>query len=197
MIERTIRKVLDILLENKRISAEEYEEFVYVLLGDVESFIVTGSIFFLSILADQIIPSMFFLVFFFSLRKRTGGYHLNSFSKCYIGTIILYLIITVMVYFSCQSIGVFVFLAMIAMIIIIILGSVNHPNMDMDDVELQKSKTISRSIVLIEFSFILLLKEFENTEYVIAYLSSAIVLCAILLILAKLTGQEVKWHGKK
>lgn len=100
MIERTIRKVLDILLENKRISAEEYEEFVYVLLGDVESFIVTGSIFFLSILADQIIPSMFFLVFFFSLRKRTGGYHLNSFSKCCIGTIILYLIITVTIYRS-------------------------------------------------------------------------------------------------
>lgn len=30
-------------------------------------------------------------IFFFELRKRTGGYHLDSFYKCYFATVAIYL----------------------------------------------------------------------------------------------------------
>ena len=34
---------------------------------------------------------MNFYIFFFELRKRTGGYHLDSFYKCYFATVAIYL----------------------------------------------------------------------------------------------------------
>ena len=81
---------------------------------------------------------------------------------------------------------------MIAMAVIMLYGSINHPNMDMENDELQKTKTIARIIVGIEFSVILFLKWLGNAEMLVAYSCLAIVLCAILLVLAKLTGQEVE-----
>lgn len=34
---------------------------------------------------------MILYIFFFELRNRTGGYHLNSFYKCYFATVAIYL----------------------------------------------------------------------------------------------------------
>ena len=34
---------------------------------------------------------MNFYIFFFELRKRTVGYHLDSFYKCYFATVAIYL----------------------------------------------------------------------------------------------------------
>ena len=36
---------------------------------------------------------MIFYIFFFELRKRTGGYHLDSFYKCYFVMVAIYLVV--------------------------------------------------------------------------------------------------------
>ena len=36
---------------------------------------------------------MNFYIFFFELRKRTGGYHLDSFYKCYFVMVAIYLVV--------------------------------------------------------------------------------------------------------
>ena len=192
MTERLLRRFVDLLLENGLISKAEYEDFVYVLLGDVESLMVITSILFLSIMIGQIIPTVGFLICFFALRKRTGGYHLDSYFKCYIGTLCLYIIITIIAYITFECTEILLGSAMIAMAVIMLYGSINHPDMDMENDELQESKMMSRIIVGMEFSVILFLKWLGNVEMLVAYSSLAIVLCAILLVLAKLTGQEVK-----
>lgn len=94
MTERSIRKIVNLLLKNGLVSETEYENFVYVLLGDAESLIVIVSILLLSIMLGQAMPTIGFLISFFALRNRTGGYHLDSFYKCYWGTMALYLLIS-------------------------------------------------------------------------------------------------------
>lgn len=192
MIEQLTRKFVTLLLNNNLISITEYEEFLYVLLGDVESLVIIVSILFFSTIVKQVIPTISFLVFFFTLRKRTGGYHLKSYFTCYIGTLCLYVIITVIAYMASGCTKILIGFAMIATLIIIWIGSINHPNMDMENDELQNSKKMSRIIVASEFSIILFLRWTGCSKMIIAYSSLAIILCTILLIFAKLTGQEVK-----
>lgn len=40
MTERSIRRIVNLLIKNGLVSETEYENFVYVLLGDAESLIV-------------------------------------------------------------------------------------------------------------------------------------------------------------
>lgn len=191
MAERGIRSIVGLLLKNDLITKAEYEEFVYVLLGDFESVMVVISILTLGVISRRIIPTISFLLCFFSLRKRTGGYHLNTYAGCYICTLCLYLFITKSACYLMQHINFFVSLAMIAGCIVMMLGSVNHPNMGMGKDELAESAMIARIIVGIECLFILSLRWLGNAEMIVVYSGMAIVLCAALLILAKLLRQEV------
>lgn len=192
MTERSIRRIVNLLIKNGLVSETEYENFVYVLLGDAESLIVIVSILLLGIIIGQAMPTIGFLICFFALRNRTGGYHMDSFCKCYWGTMVLYLLISGIVCVASEYTGVFLGSAAIAMAVILLFGSINHPNIDMENDELQESKTMSRIIVSMEFCVILFLVWMGNAEVIVAYLSLAIVLCAILLIMAKVSGQEVK-----
>lgn len=107
MAERGIRSIVGLLLKNDLITKAEYEEFVYVLLGDFESVMVVISILTLGVISRRIIPTISFLLCFFSLRKRTGGYHLNTYAGCYICTLCLYLFITKSACYLIQHINFF------------------------------------------------------------------------------------------
>ena len=84
-----------------------------------------------------------------------GGYHLDSFYKCYFATVAIYLAVmltvTSLVKYQQWLLGTVV----IAAIYIVITGTVNHPNMHMNAEELMESKKLARLIVLLEVSIIL------------------------------------------
>lgn len=192
MLERIVRKLVDLLLKNGLISKEEREEFFYVLLGDAESLLIMISILLIGIIAGQVMPTVSFLICFFALRRRTGGYHLSSFYRCYIGTVCLYVLITVISDYVSGYEEILIGFAVIAGIVILCIGSINHPNMDLEQDELHNLKTMARVIVALELLAILFLEWLGNAEMIIVYSSMAIILCATLLIVAKLAGQEVK-----
>ena len=54
-----------------------------------------GSIIVISLAFHKLFPTIFFLVFFLELRKRTGGYHLDKFYICYLATVVSYLVIVI------------------------------------------------------------------------------------------------------
>ena len=94
---------------------------------------------------------MILYIFFFELRKRTGGYHLDSFYKCYFATVAIYLAVmltvTSLVKYQQWLLGAVV----IAAIYIVITGTAVHMNSE----ELMESKKLARLIVLLEVSIIL------------------------------------------
>ncbi|MCX4354504.1 MAG: accessory gene regulator B family protein, partial [Lachnospiraceae bacterium] len=133
-----------------------------------------------------------FLVFFLSLRKRTGGYHADKFWQCYLVTVIIYIsIIQAATVLSETPIAVYVMLSL-AVLVIGVIGTVNHPNMDMDKDELQEAKKAARLCVLMEASVIVALIALKINELYVSYMSLAVILCASLLCVAKIMKQEVK-----
>ena len=79
-----------------------------------------------------------------------------------------------------------------AVLVIGVIGTVNHPNMDMDKDELQESKKAARLCVLLEAAVIAALIALKINDLYVSYMSLAVILCASLLCVAKVMKQEVK-----
>ena len=83
-------KITDYFISNEVISEDNREENVYgleVMIGQIVSY---TTLIILSIWKKNIIHLILFMIVFFNLRERTGGFHASSRIKCYAGTIILY-----------------------------------------------------------------------------------------------------------
>ena len=158
----------------------------------MEKFITIGTIILISIAVQKFLPTLFFLIFFLGLRKRTGGYHFDKFYQCYLASVLSYLAIlgisTSLAAYPQWLLG----MLLLAMLGIGMIGTVNHPNMHMDSAELIESKKEARIIVLLEGSIIFCSVLLGADMVYISYMAIAVILCAALLCIAKILKQEVK-----
>lgn len=192
MIEKMVLKLIGQLEAKKMIYKADSEYYEYALVTLTERTITVGTMLLIGLAFNQFIPTICFLVFFLSLRKRTGGYHADKFWKCYLMTVIAYIVIMqVATVLSENPVAVYVMLSF-AVFIIEIIGTINHPNMDMDINELRESKKAARFCVLMEVLAIAVLDTLKINDLYVCYMSLAIILCASLLCVAKIMKQEVK-----
>lgn len=192
MIEKIAIDLVDQMTETKLIHKDMAERYIYVEICWMEKFITIGTIILISIAVEKFLPTLFFLIFFLGLRKRTGGYHLDKFYQCYLASVLSYLVIlgisTSLVGYPQLILGMLLF----AMSVIGIIGTVNHPNMHMDSAELAESKKEARIILLLEGSIIYCCVLLGAHLIFISYMAIAVILCAALLCIAKILKQEVK-----
>ena len=192
MIEKIAIDLVDQMTETKLIHKDMAERYIYVAICWMEKFITIGTIILISIAVEKFLPTLFFLIFFLGLRKRTGGYHLDKFYQCYLASVLSYLVIlgisTSLVGYPQLILGMLLF----AMSVIGIIGTVNHPNMHMDSAELAESKKQARIILLLEGSIIYCCVLLGAHLIFISYMAIAVILCAALLCIAKILKQEVK-----
>ena len=78
-----------------------------------------------------------------------------------------------------------------ATVLICIMGTINHPNVDMSKSELKESKKAARLLPLMEVMIIAVLVYLKADMLYVGYMSVAIILCAFLMCLAKIIKQEV------
>lgn len=191
MIEKMALKIVNQMEKEKIISKSRCEYYEYALISMVEHAITVGTMLLLGLVFTQFLPTICFMFFFFSLRKRTGGFHANKFWQCYLGTVITYIVVMRIVPVICikqtEMYGILFF----AVVLICIIGTINHPNIDMSKSELRESKKAARLIVLMEVMIIVVLVYLKVDILYIGYMSVAIILCAILMCLAKIIKQEV------
>lgn len=192
MIEKMVLNIVSQMEAKKMIEKADSEHYVYALVTMTERTITVGTMLLIGLAFNQFIPTIGFLVFFLSLRKRTGGYHADKFWQCYLVTAIIYIaIIQAAAVLSENPVAVYVMLPF-AVLVIGVIGTVNHPNMDMDKDELQESKKAARLCVFMEASVIAALIVLKINDLYVSYMSLAIILCASLLCVAKVVKQEVK-----
>lgn len=192
MIERIVSKLVKELIANEMIDVNQKEEYEYAMICQLETFVTIGSIILISLLSNNLFPTICFLVSFLSLRKRTGGYHLDSFVGCYIGTVCVYGVVVCLCHATCNYFNYIKIIALIASLYIGIIGTVNHPNMDMNDEELRYSKKSARLVLFIEIFAIMFLEWMNIDSNIVNYATWGIILCATLLLVAKLRKQEIK-----
>lgn len=86
-------------------------------------------------------------------------------------------------------------LLLLAVFVVEVIGTVNHPNIDFDENELREAKKAARLLVLIETGIIAVFAVFavfKMNQLYVSYMSIAIILCSSLMCLAKIIKQEVK-----
>lgn len=191
MIEKMASKLVNQMEMEKLISKSSCEYYEYAVIGMVERAITVGTMLLLGLLFRQFLPTICFMVFFFSLRGRTGGFHADKFWQCYLGTVIIYIVIMQIVPILCRNPAVMYGMLFLAILLICMMGTINHPNMDMTKGELQESKKVARLLVLMEVMILAALVYLKADILYIGYMSSAIILCAFLMCLAKIIKQEV------
>lgn len=191
MIEKMVSKLVNQMEMEKIISKSSCEYYEYALIGMVEHVITVGSMLLLGLIFRQFLPTICFIMFFLFLRKRTGGFHADKFWQCYLETVIFYIAIMQIVPILCRDQAVMYAMLFLAIVLICIMGTINHPNMDMSKSELQESKKAARLAVLLEVMIIAVLVYLKADILYICYMSVAVILCAFLMCLAKIIKQEV------
>lgn len=192
MIEKMALKIVNQMELQKIISKSNCEYYEYALIAMAENAVTVGTMLLLGLLFRQFLHTICFLVFFLSLRKRTGGFHADKFWQCYMGTVITYIGVIQAVPILCSNPAVMYGMLFLATFVICILGTINHPNMDMDKNELQESKKAARLLVLMEVMIIAVLIYLKADILYIGYMSVAIILCSSLMCFAKIIKQEVR-----
>ena len=96
MVEIFVNSLVNQMEKEAILKAEMREYYVYMLVVISEIWITIFSILCMSILLKKVIPTVLFLLCFIPLRRRTGGYHANKFWKCYLGTLIIYLMLNLL-----------------------------------------------------------------------------------------------------
>lgn len=192
MVEQIVIRLVAQMEDRKIIEKSSREYYEYVLITLAEHVIGVGTMLIIGMLFKQFVPTVIFLLFFLSLRKRTGGYHADKFWQCYLATIITYIGIIQMAAVLAEKTYIMYAILLLAVLVIGIIGTVNHPNIDMNKNELQENKKSARLLVLMEAAVIVLLVILEINRLYVSYMSIAIILCSFLMCLAKMLKQEVK-----
>ena len=191
MIEKMALKIVNQMEIEKIISKSSCEYYEYALIAMVENVATLGTILLLGVFFEKFLHTICFWAFFISLRKRTGGFHANKFWQCYLGTVITYIAVIQAIPLLCGTPTVMYGMLFLAIILIYVMGTINHPNMDMNKSELRKSQKAARLLVFVETMVIAVLVFLKADLLYIGYMSMAVILCAFLMCLAKIIKQEV------
>lgn len=192
MLKKCISKYIDNLLKLNIISRDEYEKYEYYLLCLAESIIVISIMLIIGTLFQCTLNVVTFIICFFLIRNRSGGFHLNSFSKCFIGTIILELIGIISIKYVPTYIGnILDILSIVSYVVLMVFGTLNHPNINFNKEEYKASKTMSRMISSLIIALIIFFKSIKASVDTIMFMEYAVTISGTLLFLGIITKQYV------
>lgn len=186
-----VKAAVNAMISHNIINPAMKRQYEYAIEIMIERFITLGSMLLLSICMGKIVQAIFFMAFFMLLRGHTGGYHAKSFCVCYIESMIVFVLIMI---FGDRILSYQIFNYMVlvsSFFLIMIVGTINHPSMNYSDPELRESRKATRYILILESFVILSLKAMGASEQCICFMSWGIILCAISIMIAKITKQEV------
>lgn len=192
-MERLAEYLTRQLINSRIIEEEQEEEYIYGferLLGKILNY---TTLIIIAIYYDVLIPTVIFMVVFFSLRERTGGYHMKTPLRCYLGTVGSFLlIIGVAVPVIVGEVLVYHVIMITSMIVIFLFAPVNHPNLLLDEQEMERCQRSSRWLIILIAGCIGIGYVLQIKEIWITYAVMGAGLDAVLILVAKIMGQEVK-----
>jgi len=187
-----VDKLINQLIINNIVPYNMKDEYKYALDKIVERTVSYLVIFIISVLFNIFLPTFIFLLCFCSLRGCTGGFHFNSYIKCLFSTIAIYIVFIISIYPWLYNNSEYLPYILIASVIIILLvGSINHPNMNWDENEEYEANKAARILLFLQGTCIFLCIELNINKTCLIFAIFGISLCAISLIIAKICRQEV------
>lgn len=182
-MEQIASRIVSKMLMANLISDNETEMYNYGVQVLLEKVISYATIFALAMIIHKFLEILLFSVSFSVIRKYSGGIHCKTFKSC--------LIISALVSFS--SISLFPVIknnlslyqggVVMSIAILILIGSINNPNIDWSECEYKRARRLSRMTAVLEVSVLLLLLVLHTPIRIRFYISYGIVICAISMLL--------------
>lgn len=185
------------LLKNGTIEEHEEDIYKYLIQVRLEQLLGFSIILVLSVYFGVFCQTIIFIVYFCNIRKCSGGYHAKSFYGCMFCSAFVYCIFVKVVYPTLLNTSGCVTFMIISFFLIMIIGSVNHPDMNWDKDEYAMCKKTTRIIALIEIGGIVAFYFMGVSASYILFMCFAMILDAVMLLLAKIMRQEVKISENK
>lgn len=196
MLEKVIQKYVSALIKAHVIADKDREAYQYHITCAIESILVVLSMTGVAFYLHEVIHVWVFIVCFFLVRNRTGGFHFDSFWKCYLGTVGLEIFVIYLVRFSANITVVIDILCLCIFCVIIRIGAMNHINMNYSEEEFiaikKKARVVSSGLVAV----IAILKISQISGTMVLYMEYAVILSGLMLILGILAGQEAEERRK-
>lgn len=182
-MERVASRIVSRMILANLITDGESDEYIYEIQVLLEKIISYAVLFVLAIVFKRVLEIVLFTVSFSFLRKFSGGIHCQNFETCLLASLIV----------AFSSISVFSLLkdiyllyqggAIMSIIIVAIIGSVNNPNIDWNNCEYRRVKRVARLILLTETVVLLLLMVLNAPIRIRFFISYGIVMCAVSMLL--------------
>lgn len=180
------------LCEYGLITMNEKNEYKYFSQVLIEKIIGFGALLLIAAYNHLLLQTVFFLLFFSEIRKYSGGFHARNFLECLVISIIVYMGYVEFAFpFLLNKSWLNTCLLIVAVFIIFTIGAVNHPNMHWNKKEYIISKNTARMTCMIEIGTIIAFWLIGISYDFILFMSFGLILSAIMLLIAKLVGQEV------
>lgn len=184
--------IVKLLVKKNFLDKNRNEEYVYVVEIVMEKMFSYATLLMLALLFNNIVQTIIFLVFFMSMRGRTGGFHMETYKTCWVLTVIIYLLISFIAVPFLYNKGMYSYwIFSIAILIILIISTVNHPNMQLSNLEYKDAKKVARFTAGIHWILLTVLYWGLPNSPCILWAMIADILCAVLLVIAKMFKQEV------
>lgn len=149
MLNRVSDKLTESWCQKNIIPSEMKEIYQYGLEVLISNIISSVSIITVGILIFDILSTAVFLLIFILLRSYCGGYHADTYLKCFITTNITYLVTMSCVYLFPVKPVMILMTAMIGIPLLYLKAPVEHINKPLEQAQKRRYKIISLIIFLI------------------------------------------------
>ena len=187
--------VTDWLLSEEKDNQKKRSLYLYVVHRYVSTISFSLVIGFISLFLFRSVMPVVFSVFLVTLRKYSGGYHLNNADVCFISSIFITIIAHYISRWLANSYGdsglIFFIISVAMLAVIVALSPVNHPNLHLTKNEAKAMKIRIAKISAI-ISAVLAVSAAVKSEMLFP-IFVAIMTDFILIAAAKLTHQETKY----
>lgn len=183
------------LLKYKLIRNFDKEYYVYSFQCLIEHCMSFAFLLVISRYFELFFETIIFMFTFSNIRRYSGGFHAKSYLGCLLSSLFIYIGYVKVIYPIFLANPKYNWAALVAgYLIILLIGAMNHKDMDLSIKEFSANKSVARLVVTIEMSCIIALYAIGVSSNFILFMSFGVILTAVLLVLGKVKRQEVSYN---
>lgn len=187
----------DILSHYTNISESEKSIYVYGFELLFSTLLSMSSIFAVSLLCDNVSFSLFFIIFFYSLRLFCGGYHAKTYLRCFILTNLIFVstIVLAKVVVLLNLKNIMPLLVLLAFCVIFHYAPIENGNHPYSIMKYKRFKIISRSLAVVYLITYLCTYTFIDSEIIVVNAAWSYVWVSLMIIIAKIKEKGGKLNA--
>lgn len=184
-MERLSIKLTNYIFAKGVIEEKEFEIYQYGFQRFLELSLNVICSIMIAVLLDMKLECIVFFLFFVPLRSYSGGFHMESYIPCLLlSCMSLTGILCIVKFFSVTPLFPCI-LYVISLVVIKVIGSVDHPNRNVDDEDNLFFNRRANIVMLISFIIFIALLLSNNTRYLLLE-ALVFTLMSISLIIGKI-----------